>query len=320
MANQARRHHTVPKFYLEGFARSGKIGTVRLPGEKRFCQSTANASLRMHFYTVPDLEEPDAFEKRLSAMETEAATIMRKVISGGVWPLDLDDRVNFAIFLAVQFLRGPDKRRQMEQTVALVTQREVVAGGRESVPAWIEHNYGFTPTDEEAEQIWRDVNQPGGPPVTLSAAGHLEQIGSLVPEFLPYFTGRPWVLLRFERRALLTCDTPLSLLPDRRSPGQAVGLVNSPGIVFPMSRRVGLMLADPEPLIDRLPVEQVREGHADFELTPSSDDARDFNTATIRNTREWIFHHPDDSDLVPAKLPEPVATEVSTSTNALPPE
>lgn len=126
-------------------------------------------------------------------MESEAAAIMRKIITGGIWPLGLEDRVKFAIFLAVQFLRGPDQRSQMEQTAALVTQLEVVAGGRESVPAWVEQNHGFTPTAEESDQIWRDVNQRGGPPITLSAAGHVEQIGNLVPELLPYFTGRPWV-------------------------------------------------------------------------------------------------------------------------------
>ena len=318
MANQARRHHTVPKFYLDGFAREGQLMTVRLPGDRRFLQSTNNASLRTQFYTVPELEEPDAFEKGLSAMESEAATIMRKIITGGVWPLDLEDRVKLAIFLAVQFLRGPDQRRQMGQTAALVTQLEVVAGGRESVPAWVERNHGFTPTAEEVDRIWRDVSQPGGPPITLSAAGHIEQIGNLVPEFLPYFTGRPWVLLRFERRALLTCDTPVSLLPNRRSPGQPVGLLNSSGIVFPMSRRVGLMLADPEPLIDRLTVDQVREARADFDLPPSTAHARDLNAATIRNTREWIFHHPDDSELLPADLPKPVRTEISTVTSGPP--
>ncbi len=42
--------------------------TVRLPGDRRFLQSTNNASLRTQFYTVPELEEPDAFEKGLSAM------------------------------------------------------------------------------------------------------------------------------------------------------------------------------------------------------------------------------------------------------------
>ncbi len=144
---------------------------------------------------------------------------MRKIITGGVWPLDLEDRVKLAIFLAVQFLRGPDQRRHMEQTAALVTQLEIVTGGRESVAAWVERNYGFTPTAGEVDRIWRDVSQPGGPPITLSAAGHIEQIGNLVPELLLYFTGRPWVLLRFERRALLTCDTPVSLLPNRRSRG-----------------------------------------------------------------------------------------------------
>lgn len=30
----AKRHHTVPQFYLRGFARANKIGTVRYPGTR----------------------------------------------------------------------------------------------------------------------------------------------------------------------------------------------------------------------------------------------------------------------------------------------
>ncbi len=78
------------------------------------------------------------------------------------------------------------------------------------------------------------------------------------------------------------------------------------------------MLADPKPLIDRLTVDQVRESRADFDLPPSTAHARDFNAATIRNTREWIFHHPDDSELLPAELPKTVRTEISTVTSVPP--
>ena len=39
----ARRHHTVPRFYLRGFAEAERIATVRLPGDQRFTQSINDA-------------------------------------------------------------------------------------------------------------------------------------------------------------------------------------------------------------------------------------------------------------------------------------
>lgn len=266
--------------------------------------------MQTQFYTVPELAEPDAFEKALSGMEGAAAAIMRTIVDDRTWPLDPESRANFAVFIAVQYLRGPDQRRAMEQTLALTTQLEIGLGGRGSVEAWVQENQGIAITTEQADRVWRDATQPGGPPVRLQARGHIEQINALLPEILPYFTGRPWGLFRFDRRSLLTCDTPVSLMPDPAALNGAAGLLATPGIVFPLTRKVGLILASAEPLIGRTPVEEVRRGRMDFEMEPTTSDAKAINASTLGNTREWIFHHPDDAHLVTVDLPKPRQVEV----------
>ena len=48
----ARRHHTVPQFYLRGFARDDQIATLRLPGKHRFLQSVKDASVVKDYYSL----------------------------------------------------------------------------------------------------------------------------------------------------------------------------------------------------------------------------------------------------------------------------
>jgi hypothetical protein len=56
--------------------------------------------------------------------------------------------------------------------------------------------------------------------------------------------------------------------------------------------------------------DEVATGRFDLAQTPSTAAANLFNEATIRNTRQWIFHHPDDTHLVPEDLPEPKNKEM----------
>jgi hypothetical protein len=51
LADQAKLHHTVPKFYLRGFADDDKrIVTVRLPGVKSYTQVIDKTGATNHFF------------------------------------------------------------------------------------------------------------------------------------------------------------------------------------------------------------------------------------------------------------------------------
>ncbi|WP_085104674.1 DUF4238 domain-containing protein [Mycobacterium paraense] len=313
LAQVSRSHHTVPRFYLDGFAKNRKIGTVRLPGDRRFIQSTKSASAQTDFYALPEnLDDPDLAEKALAEIEGEGAKALRLITDHGVWPLDQESRAVLAMFLVVQYLRGPDQRRQSGQLMALMAQVQLGFGGRESLAQWADES-GISLSQTEADSLWEQIMQPGGPPIALSAAGHIRTIGEMFPEILPYFVGRPWILVRFRRRSLLTCDTPVSLIPDPASPLRGVGVGTAWGISVPLTRKIGLVLSSPEPLVGRVDLRAVHSGVFDQEHDPSSKYAALINTATIRNAREWVFHHPDDDGLVPSVLPAPRRVEVTAN-------
>lgn len=140
----SRRHHTVPRFYLDGFASDRRIGTVRLPGKTRFVQSTLNASAHTDFYSIPNaVGGPDVVERTLARLEGDTARVFER-LKDSEWPLDRVSRETVATFLAVQFLRGPNRRRQIEQMMRLLLQVRIGIGRRAGFEEWAMQELGLS--------------------------------------------------------------------------------------------------------------------------------------------------------------------------------
>lgn len=303
----AKRHHTVPQFYLRGFAAEDqKIATVRLPGERRFVQSVRKAAAEVRFYSVEGHEDgPDVFEKLLSELEGQAARIF-EVIMDGVWPLDPESRMTLALFIAVQAVRGPEQRRNMEHVAAQITRLEIGYGGRDGVKGWFERNRGVSLTDEQAETLWDQATQLGGPPIHLAPIAHIQQIAEVSDALLPYVSGRPWTLVRFDQRSLITCDTPVGIVPHPdEDPWAGAGFMTAWGITYPLSRKLGLLMSDPMVTAHLISVEEVRAGRVDHAQAGTTKMEKFFNNSTVAAASEWLYHHPEDARFVPDELPEP---------------
>lgn len=302
----AKRHHTVPQFYLRGFSEADQVGTVRLPGDRRFLQSVRKAASETGFYNIENHPDgTDAFEKILSGIEGQAAAVVLK-IDQGIWPLEQPDRDCLAYYVALQAVRGPEQRRNMEFIAAQFARLEVGHGGRANVANWVRANYGVSIDDEQAEEMWKQATQPGGPPIRIRPEAHIEQMGHLVDELFPYLAGRPWTLVRFVRRSLVTSDTPVGLVPHPDDePWSGVGFMTAWAITLPLTRKLGLLMSDPMPVIEAgVKVEVTRAGKLDRAQTGTVKLERMFNDVTIRSASQWLYHHPDDASVVPTELPD----------------
>lgn len=309
-------HHYVPQGYLRGFATDqGRVTAVPLDrGRKPFTASVKNVAAQTHFHRIAGLDAPDEFEKVLSAAEGEAFKILRK-LDEGVLPLAEADRWTFSHYMALQAVRGPDTRATMQQLRAKMIRLEVGAGGRRNVSSWIKKNLGFDPSEEQAERIWEQATRPEGPPITFSAAEHIEHMVNSAEHLTPYFATRPWLLVRFNRRALLTSDAPVNLIrSERAEPWEGVGYATARGITFPLTRRLGLLMTDPMAALERMNADDARvqkvraavlRGEADRTEVGTTAMEKLFNDHTAGGACEYIYHHPDDASFVPAELPEP---------------
>ena len=304
--NLRRRHHTVPKFYLRGFALDEQIATVRLPGDHRFVQSIGDATVGKDFYSVEGHEDgDDVIEKALSEIEGAAATVFRK-IDEGTWPLPIEDRMTMGIFIALQAARVPVHRRTVDHMATEMLRIQIGAGGKSGLRKRMEDD-GSKVTEAELEAMWAMATQPGGPPIRGNNALHIEIMAKTSDEILKYVVGRPWSLVRFDRRSLITSDAPVSLVPDpAEDPSHGVGYMTAWGITFPLSRRTGLLISSPKVLMEAgIPVERVHRGEFDRTQDPTTVLERFFNLHTVSGASEWIFHHPNDDNFVPSPLPSP---------------
>ncbi|SHV58814.1 Uncharacterised protein [Mycobacteroides abscessus subsp. abscessus] len=310
----AKLHHTVPQFYLRGFANDDdRIATVKLPGDCRFIQKIGSTAAINHFYSIDGHPDgSDAFERALSKLEGGAAAVLRTIVQGD-WPLSAEQRLTLSTFLAVQTVRGPDHRRTMEYLSAQMTRLELTYTGRENVQDWAERRYGVELDEDEAEELWQRITRPEGPPITMTPIAHIAHIIEAANRLLPYILGRPWTLVRFDRRPLVTSDSPVGLMPAQwAEPWEGVGFATAQLITFPLTRKLGLVMGDGMLFAERnIPVHRLRAGEADESEPGTTAMARLINDLTVNSASEYIYHHPDDEHALPSPLPGPTRSNLA---------
>ncbi|REK78938.1 DUF4238 domain-containing protein [Rhodococcus erythropolis] len=313
--DMAPYHHIVPRFYLAQFADLKMIQRVELQYGTTRKKSVKSVGGLQGFYSVPETEDPEIFERELfGAIENKAAPIFKKIIHEDYWPLIPEDRAIVANFLAIQFLRGNDRRTEQSEMKTSLGRLQTAANGPDAVRDELKELTSKEGVTLDFDEVW---NERVGPDtkVEATAAEHMKLLVRSLPEAIDCFAGRPWMLVPFNRKHLLTCDSPVSLAPHPEdSPFMGVGLATAYRILFPISRQFGLLLTTPN---EETPGEDLEKstikiwsGNADEKLTPTARLARQFNELSIANARENIFHHPDDGDLVPDPLPQPRTQEM----------
>lgn len=314
--NTAKLHHYVPQGYLRGFAtEKGRISVIPFDGSRKpFISSVKNVAAQTRFHTIDGLAEPDAFEKVLSGVEGDAIRIIRN-FEMGKFPPSEADRQTLAFYMALQSVRGPDTRKTMEHLHSKMVRVEVGAGGRRNVGSWIKKNYGIEPTPEQEDRIWEEATQHGGPPITFPNQAHIQHMVKTAERLTPYIAARPWILVQFDRRALITSDAPVSLI---RNPGdepwQGVGFATAWGITLPITRKLGLLMNDPTVMLEGLTPNDPRvqerraavlRGAYDQKQTGTTAMEKLFNEHSVDSASEYVYHHPEDAKFVPNDLPEP---------------
>lgn len=304
----------MPKFYLSGFAAGSQIVTVRLPGHQRFTQSVGDATVAKDFYTVEGHEDgSDVVEASLSEVEGATASVF-KAIADGIWPLSADDRMTLAYFVALQATRVPAQRRTADYIAQQLLRLQVGAGGKSGLRQQLEQQ-GRDATDDLVERMWSEATRSEGPPIRRSKAEHIQQMIELADELLKYIAGRPWTVVRFGRRSLITSDAPVGLVREPEAePWHGVGYLTAWGVTFPLTRKLGLLMGSPQPVIDAgVPVERIHHGVADRIQPGTTRLEKFFNCHTVANASEWLFHHPEDGAFVPEKLPDPRTVTIEMS-------
>ncbi|MFI6603526.1 DUF4238 domain-containing protein [Nonomuraea sp. NPDC050536] len=306
MARQVRRQHVVSNFYLREFAdERSQVRRVVLPGDKQHDVGTHNASVVKDFYTItlPDGSQSDYFEKFFSEIEADAASVLRKIVHEGLWPVKGDMREALAVWVALQHLRSEGVRNGQMQMHAQFIKLVVGVSGKEALRDLIQEAEGRPVGDFELDQEWADITKPTGPDLIPDANNHLRSLMQLWEPTARQMIARTWTLFRFQRRCLITSDHPVSLAVGPDYPEyMGVGLATAQAFVVPLSRRVGLIMREID--LDNSP---------EFALPGFTKMAKAFLRESINSARRFIYHHPKDNPLSGLALPEPQTQEINSA-------
>ena len=303
---ETRRQHTVSKFYLRGFAdEREQVARIALPGEPRVRLSIRDASVIKDFYSVelPGGERSDMFEKAFSEIEGPASRAL-DAIFGGTWPLSLEEKGNLGLWIALQQLRGEEVRASQSQIGADFIRLLVGVSGKQALRRHMEAAEGRVVGDEELDFEWRDITKPGGPTIMPNPIDHVRTVVELAPGLGGYLSESHWTLHRFRRRALVTCDHPVSM--DKAGRGaDGVGLATADIFTVALSRRLALTI-QPRRRLERFTADTASV--ADFDVEGTTASANSINQQTVREARRYVYLHPEDDVDPRVQLPEPTTS------------
>jgi hypothetical protein len=270
MASRPKRHHQVPRFYLERFGSGGMVLVRRRDGG-RFRTSPLNVAVESGFYNLPDGAGgvSHEVESGLADIETQTEAVLRDVDRDCRPPgADDPDRAVLALFMALQMVRTTDHRERVlfpQRVVEWAAGREVT---RALVAEYLETEHlGFVPTAGEVEGAWSVVKVSMDDPSVLTDEFAIQMMLRAVPELGSRLLRLNWTVEVDRHREFITSDSPVVLWrkPTPRDNFEGLGIDNADELRFPLDPGKQLVLSrrKREPVIE-VAVHRVRRSNAEM--------------------------------------------------------
>ncbi|HMC02822.1 MAG TPA: DUF4238 domain-containing protein [Cellulomonadaceae bacterium] len=247
MPERAKRHHQVPRAYLNRFGMDETV-RVRWRDGKTFETSTLNVAVESGFYDVPDPAggKSSEVEDALAVVDGAAVEVLAAVDRSGKPPREgAEERFTLAVFLGLQMTRTTQHREQ-----AMFPERVAEwAGGhaitQDLVAEYLERvHLGFPPRPREAEgaHIYVTKALEDGAATPEFAIRTMLQ---LVEAFVPRLLALTWTLELDRRERLITSDVPVVIArkPTRMDEFQGIGVDTADELRFPLDPGKQLVLS-----------------------------------------------------------------------------
>ncbi len=237
---EPRRHHLVPRFYLDRWAEDNRVRVTDLNSkQKSYVVAPNNALVETDYYRVPEGTvkdgSPVVWEVWLSKMESKAAAVFRAIDSGGLESLDDTQWNDLLVFLGVQITRsrafrykgrwmsGPGQYQLWELDRPGAIEALLTRMGEDATPERVaELRDYFDKVNADPSSVPLDAGLEMDMSIR-SARGLAETLSTR--QFLLFETAKP----------LMTCDEPIVELYEHMgvSTPNGGGVYGAPIIVFP---------------------------------------------------------------------------------------
>lgn len=305
------RHHTVPRFYLEYWADAGgHIDVVEKPGGRRYRTVPKTASAETDFYTFIDSDGNPAghMEQALGVIEADASAAISRITHPvfGQFPPPPDDRHKIATLIAFQKVRGKRRRREIETQTDFYMKFQYSGLDSEAIKSLLERRVGEANTEQiaEMEEFVANLHEYEFVP---DPNEHVRMMGKLAERIFQHLMCRHWYLGVFEEPILITCDEPVMLYKENRSPIRGYGFLDADEVWFPLNPSMLLILAlEPHPIPVRFPA--------------SASTAETVNAYAAHNAYQNIFLHPKQPDVDAERLVDTPLYQVTAPANMILPD
>lgn len=238
--SKPKRHHFVPRAYLERFGRESRLLIMRRDSSKPFVANATNIALECGFYAIekPDGAKSVEVEELLADIDTQAIEAIRNIDKRSALPTrQSDDRELLAAFIALQMTRTPEQR---ERVFFPLRVSQYAAGREITQPLVAEYlekvHLGFRPTDSEAQAAFEFAEYVMRTPDLLTTEFAIQTMLRTVPTLRARILQRSWTLEIARKPRLIAADAPVVIwrAPTARDRYEGVGVDNAEEIRFPI--------------------------------------------------------------------------------------
>lgn len=245
LLNGPKRQHILPKFYLEGFSKDGKVAIFDRELNEIRVQQPLNTCVIGHFYTMEDSEGRKRFEleQLLSEYESKANLVIKKLVA--TQEINADERSDLAIFVAFAACRTPDivdSVKIFNSTMVSDMSKQLFADVEE-VKERVRAKSDVPLNEDELEAQARElveIVQSGQYNVTTHHKWAVGMAMKMAFNIAPIFAGRDWIVFHRdnEKKSFITTDAPvlLTTMTPRENTFWGVGYGNTDALVlFPLT-------------------------------------------------------------------------------------
>lgn len=313
-SKRAKAHHVLPQFYLRAWG--DEKGLIAMCGRDGKEVQTGSRALAVEndFYTVkrPDGEKDASVEKALAEIDALGSAAHSSLLRLE-FPLEPEQKVAFAQWLGLQWVRGRSSRASGEE-MADKLQKMLIKFGLENAEVDPDVEVDADPNDERLYDELREHSGPGVEIPDLSSltkeerdtlAADLENYRFKIPRELQLlhmlramspvampFLEAEWHLMRFDERLLFTSDEPIILQRRPRPENQFLGIgpASADSIYIPLSPSLCLAM-----------LRAGSTGRQGIHDLPAQE-AHKVNAASVRTWWSQLFRHVEGPPF-PADIP-----------------
>ncbi|WP_079003000.1 DUF4238 domain-containing protein [Plantibacter flavus] len=285
---EPRRHHLLPRFYLQRWAIEDRVRVIDLERDRNAYEpAPERAAFETDFYRLPDSRGLPVvyWEAWLSAVEGHASQAFAVLDTDRPGDLDEEQHQWLALFIAVQMTRGRKARAKRRAMLAAELTQILDAYGPENLANDLRQGDLFAYTaNDSIETIMADVERFRSDPsqLPLTREQDLRVFAHTATHVAGLITMRHFAIYKTPR-ALITSDEPmLELHEDMANPSLSGGVWGAPILAFPIGPyRVAAFY--------RRDIEPRQPGS-----TLSINETVDLNAALLANAHSFAIARPGD--------------------------